>query len=403
MPTLIATWETGQTKGVMFGEAISASTSMTPIKDAWFVTSNGELWTALYVTGKDKILETYYRLNLITPTDRGYRTTEGTIFGLTKSRLDEERLKMLTWASRLNLKDGETQQREAIKPKSDMVLPRKSGAKIKYVKFHSVEKKLPYTLAQIHSIIDEALSLCESTWRWSTTDASLEVWFHETGKSMGLAYEPGRKSIELLKTRKISLHKDLLRFYDRDAIARTVLHEYCHHYREETWPRSAIKYRGIDLSHDEQFCESLAKVDPLVSKDPKTCSKFYEECNEDLVAIVEEKREENISWSTKDGKLNVSVLKTGKMSMQWVPTGTKRWRKMAFVLGPNGFVELIERIGSSNIKDVAVEPDARVQGFLELKTKREGPWSLADVIRVYVEAYKSLDWSRVLKALGENL
>jgi hypothetical protein len=101
-------------------------------------------------------------------------------------------------------------------------------------------------------------------------------------------------------------------------VGRVVIHELCHHWREERFPHGT--------SHDPVFCRELARVDPVVRQaGRRECTKF-------VVATDLAKKNEAIkrrgqvppSWKPEAGEL-VVTLEGRKYPVVWRPRGRQRW------------------------------------------------------------------------------
>jgi predicted SprT family Zn-dependent metalloprotease len=204
-------------------------------------------------------------------------------------------------------------------------------------------------------LVDQAQKLCADSWGWKAQD--MRVMLHGSGNAMGMAYSPG-KGIH-----RISLHSKLLKEYDEMSIFRVILHELCHHYRNERFPLSL-------RSHDEVFCRELAKVDPVVAQDTEKCTFFKDEEWEGSV-VVQAKKEKAAALSkpsTYDpaqGFLQVRVLKSGQLRLDWLPYDGGFTRK-AIPVSDHHMRELFEPMHRRQKQSIKVTgADVRSSRFLQ--------------------------------------
>ncbi len=124
-----------------------------------------------------------------------------------------------------------------------------------------------HTLAALHREISARVATGHRVWKWKPVD--LQVSFMGDGRAMGMAYIPRypRKG----EPQTIALNSRLLARYALESVGRTVIHELCHHYREERFLRPTVKNW-----HDAVFCRELAKADPIVAKTPVECEFFMD-------------------------------------------------------------------------------------------------------------------------------
>lgn len=197
-----------------------------------------------------------------------------------------------------------------------------------------------YTLQQIHDIIAKAVADCSDTWKWANggpwIPSNLQVKIHTGKTAMGLAFNPG-SGIDLNK-RIISLNKLAFIQHDAKSIWRLVVHELCHHYRDEALPqqdftdddakamrsqiqtrllqgRSIAKAMVVLNTHDIRFVRALGQVDPIVAATPIEACWFSEYVDKSVVAVVEQQK--GVQWSAGAGKL-VLKFSAKKVSVAWV-------------------------------------------------------------------------------------
>lgn len=148
-----------------------------------------------------------------------------------------------------------------------------TGDAVEYVGFEAVPSSSRYGLADLHSVVSDSLAHARAQWGWS---APLRIEFHRKGNAMGTSIGPG---LDVDKPRRISISTRLLRSCSLTGVRRVVLHELCHHYREERWPRYLSGYDKEEhavQSHDDLFCQALNEVDPAAGR-PDHCRYFYDD------------------------------------------------------------------------------------------------------------------------------
>jgi predicted SprT family Zn-dependent metalloprotease len=178
------------------------------------------------------------------------------------------------------------------------------------------KKKLAHSIPALLKIFTESVNRCQEVWQWRPINAEVEI--HTTSRAMGLAFNPGQGR------HRISLHTNLLNGYDLPSIKRVILHELCHHYRDEAWPQNRYE------DHDDIFCRELQRVDSALAPDAEkrglqvaaACSAFYEQRD---IAVVEgyrkkiHKNEIPPVWAPAAGYVEVAHLKSGKFRYAWMP------------------------------------------------------------------------------------
>ena len=146
-------------------------------------------------------------------------------------------------------------------------------------------KQSAHSLEKIAEIVSSAVAKCFNAWNWKPMGLTLN--FHKPGRSMGLAYNPGQGD------RRISLSTDLISAYDATSVLRVVLHELCHHAREELHqrdPREASSDDQGDGGHDAIFCRMLGEVDSAVRENPTSCRFFNDDADPQAVTVSRQKR-----------------------------------------------------------------------------------------------------------------
>jgi len=167
-----------------------------------------------------------------------------------------------------------------------------------------------HSFGTIAKLVDDGIKLGRDAWGWEPVD--LRVMIHNDSRAMGLAYNPGKG------VHRISLNSRLLNEYDTMSIFRTVIHELCHHYRDERFPINKLD------AHDEIFCHELGKIDPVVVQNPKECVMFTDEVWQDSLVVkakVEKQaaKKKADNYDHREGYLQMRVLKSGELRMDWLP------------------------------------------------------------------------------------
>lgn len=248
-----------------------------------------------------------------------------------------------------------------------------------------------YTLDDIHAIVADAIVAGTAVWAWqgdrgTWKPSNLEVMLHSGKQAMGLAFAPGTGHERNKRT--ISLNEILFRLYDRESIWRVVIHELCHHYRDEVFaPRdtdlataerlrqavaehSAKGYRiKVETlgTHDSVFVRELARVDPKVAADPYAGICFNEYADPSLVADAKAaseaktaKREAAIDWRPEAGRLWVNRLKDGTFSLYWISLAEGGFKVKIGLLGNAVMTQFINKLGAGAGGDSAPDMPQRV-------------------------------------------
>ncbi len=218
-----------------------------------------------------------------------------------------------------------------------------------------------YTLEQIHQTVCDAINAHLPHWSWRTSPptpwkpSNLEVMLHSGNRAMGLAFAPGTGRVENKRT--ISLNDILFKRYDLKSAQRVVIHELCHHYRDEALPSNEVdpvaseqirqavashldvvrREHGAVIAHkthlqaqqafsthDPAFVRELSKVDERVAANAFSGMLFTEYADPSLIAQIREKRAQKIakvSWHPSQGRVFIKLLKSGVGSVYWMPMG----------------------------------------------------------------------------------
>ncbi len=223
---------------------------------------------------------------------------------------------------------------------------------VKYVGFAVAAKRSRISLATLHAAVNAALLRARESWGgWR--GVGLEIRFHDTGKALGLAFEPGTGAYT--ERRRISLNTRLLAQHDPNQIARVVLHELCHHYREERFPTT----REV---HDARFCAELSRADPVVAADPQECMRFGGEIDPTVVqerAAKKEQRLARAAWEPEAGWLNFYKLKGGQLRIAWTPVHAGTWAPVVFSLNDAATLDLLKRFAPADWARVAVRKSGK--------------------------------------------
>lgn len=113
--------------------------------------------------------------------------------------------------------------------------------------------------------VKKAFATAKKTWRYSPLAMDF-VRYGGLGGVMGFT-TPGKPQIRI----SAEAFK-----YDDASVLRTVLHELCHQHRYDSFGR---KMPAEGKEHDTIFCAELSKVDPVVRKHKRECSKFHNDLN----------------------------------------------------------------------------------------------------------------------------
>jgi predicted SprT family Zn-dependent metalloprotease len=237
------------------------------------------------------------------------KPTPGTVFQESTSKVSGPTLALIAWATHLNLSaTNPTAERGApnVEHIGSKVLPSATVGTIRYDGWAPLAKRSAHTLDALHRSVDDAVRKARAAWGWAAE--GLVVSFHKKQWALGLAYNPGAKD------RRISISEVLLEKYNLDSIHRTVLHELCHHAREEMHPRTRRRGRSrlaqLD-THDAKFCEMLAQVDPLVAGSQQQCQFFNG--MEDVSAALASAAAKGVTYTAASGSLEIVLRRKGRL------------------------------------------------------------------------------------------
>jgi len=238
---------------------------------------------------------------------------------------------------------------------------------VTYNGFETIAKRSAHTLEALHKTIVGAALDCHRAWGWRPR--SLDVGFHQTSRAMGLAYAPGNDPT----THKISLHVRMLETYDLHTVWRVLVHEFCHHYREEKWSRRGRKLTAAQ-SHDQLFCNALRQIDTAAS-DAQTCRWFINVEDPALAAARKERviaratrapravpRTNPPVWSPDAGYLTLYTLKSRKFRIEWKPRPGFHWTKYVKSISARDLGALVAHFGPGDWDRVEVQTAPRLGG-----------------------------------------
>lgn len=206
---------------------------------------------------------------------------------------------------------------------------------VAFVGYAALDKVAPGIRDRVVALTRRAVEAARAAWEWEP--AGLRLGLHKTGSAFGFALRPGTGV--LYRERLVSLRWDYLQRWGDDAIYDTLVHEICHHYREETWPRTLASRTRKDLvreQHDERFCAELRKALPRVDS-WRACAHELREPETDRERDFEARRaagrertarasaavETEVNWSPGAG---VVVFDAENMTLAWRPRSPRRQR-----------------------------------------------------------------------------
>jgi hypothetical protein len=250
-----------------------------------------------------------------------------------------------------------------------------------------------YDIEDIHDIVVRAINACLPVWAWQGDrgpwkPSNLEVMLHGGKQAMGLAFAPGTGPTRNKRT--ISLNDILFRFYDDESIWRVIVHELCHHYRDEVFaPRdtdlatserlrlsiSAHVAKGSHIrqdtlnTHDSVFVRELARVDTKVDADPYAGICFNEYADPSLVADAKAaaeakaaKRAAAVDWRPEAGRLWINRLKGGHFVVYWISLAEGGFKYKVGILNNTLIHQLIAKLGVGAGGETAPDMAKRVLG-----------------------------------------
>lgn len=228
-----------------------------------------------------------------------------------------------------------------------------------------------HSLRTITDLVEKSVVLCKQAWNWEPVN--LRVLTHTRGNAMGIAYAPGKG------VHRISLASSLVNKYDEMSIFRVILHELCHHYREERFPRPAGYTTGD--AHDKYFCDALSLVDPVVKEQPESCRIFTDSQWEGSEVVQQEKQTLQADrYDPERGAFTFRHLKSGQMRLDWKG---EDFNKKAIVIGP-GLSKITEGMTPAQQRELrvyaATHRDDIVLGHFGLRSITPGEYSFYDLM-----------------------
>jgi hypothetical protein len=340
-------WERGPVAGVLLvdrGEIFLAGGSVfAQGLAAW---SDSVAWSAV----KGDLERPMIDLGLVPFGADGRRRTARDLFRSSITDLEPTLAGLLRWATKATAGGGEMHRVPAMMQADHHRFARPGGAgDVRYEGFDRYRRRWStgWTLETLHGLVAGGLDDCESTWGWSCPRL---VVLCSDGGHLGLAYRSGTG--KETGVRRIALSVRLLDGYGPAGVRRVVLHELCHHWREEAFPK------GRD-DHDTVFCRELARVDPAT--DPHgDCHALDEEHDATLVAAVKQRKEARIRppvWRPEAGTLRLYGLRDYSLRIAWEPGPGYRWTRWAKPPSAPVLVELAGRFTPEERSRVQVRLD----------------------------------------------
>lgn len=207
----------------------------------------------------------------------------------------------------------------------------RTRGKVVYVGF---PRESAHSLAALHREIDKQIAVGRRVWRW--VPRNLRVQFMDRMDAMGTAF------IRPSEDHRIALAEELLRNYTLVSAGRVVIHELCHHYREERWPRFVTQENG----HDKLFCRELRKADPVARRDHVSCVGF----NDGQAPV----RVPPSAWTANAGRLRIRV-RGSDSTLAWVPKKRGAWIVQERPLRDDWLLDIVKSLRPSEWKRVRIE------------------------------------------------
>lgn len=329
-------WQNGQTFGIIAAPKKGYGVSG-PTNPIIIVTDDSEYWVA-------KKLGEYHDLRRLI---KEVADTGTKVYGsnLPQSQLPPEWRLPLMWAKREISKRDNDQSRQFL---SDYEFQTDAAKRVKtivgtgqiqYVGWETVEKQSAHSFDRLEQVVLKAIRVCNEAWNWKPVD--LRVKFHSEGRAFGLAYAPGAGD------HVVSLHRRMLKEYDLDTVYRVMLHELCHHYRDERFRQNPLD------AHDATFCRELGKVDHTVIGDVRQCT-FFTDLPDPALAAKNTKKKKQPVWSPEAGYVEFWHKKDGTFSLYWKPNKGYKWASWRIDLADETLVELLKNFSPSEWSQVEV-------------------------------------------------
>ena len=315
-------------------------------RDVGVVASNdGVEWRAAWHLDFYRQAEVAGLITFTSPTR--YKLQPGVMVFAREAYVHEEYRNLLEWARKVATPQSPNviTASRSMHPDAIRDVPCPLIGRFRLTGWQRVEKASAHTANALAQIVGDAVAVCAKAWGGWKPDG-LTVSFHSSRKAMGLAYAPGNGD------RRISLNERLLTSYDAISIARVVLHELCHHAREEQQPRE--RFKGYN-SHDPLFCSMLVLVDAELAANPKRCRFFVDEQDDGVVAASSAAK--GIVYAAGVGLLRIGVSPNRKMRMRWEPIGTSKWRPSWEPFTSVNFLSMLRRFVPDDRYDVTIAPE----------------------------------------------
>jgi len=223
---------------------------------------------------------------------------------------------------------------------------------VTYVGFDKIRRRSAHDLKAIHKVVTAMIARAAKTWKWRPRN--LEISFHKSQRAFGYAYNPG--GLKGREPHRVSFEHKLLEHYDLPSFGRTFIHELCHHYREERYPRPNPSKDW----HDTIFCRELARVDPK-AKDKKACTFFVEARDRSLVDArakrdVQERAaaHKKAEWKPTAGQLRISVRNRYSASMAWTSRRRGGWTPYVEPITDESVVAMLKRFKPNQWRQVEI-------------------------------------------------
>jgi hypothetical protein len=250
-------------------------------------------------------------------------------------------------------------------------LPIGDGDAVQYIGWKTVSKVSAHDITAIHDAVVRALDRAADVWKWR--GSGIKIQFNESSRAIGLAWSPGSGA----KTgeRRICLNVKLVSEYVIESVYRVLIHELCHHAREEVRPRD----QSFGDVHDTLFRSMLIEADP---KATRARAEFFDDVPDPaLVARLAPKT--SAVFDPTVGFLEATRLKSGQMRFIWKAASSGvTWRPVVFKVSDVEMVDLIKRFAPSDWRSVRV------------LTTESWPWkqhqALIDVVGTIVIGYPGL-------------
>lgn len=181
----------------------------------------------------------------------------------------------------------------------------------------------------------------------------------------------------------VSLHEKLLSQYALESIGRTIIHELCHLYREERFPR-----KKVTAWHDKIFCRELKRADPKV-RNRDSCA-FFDDVEMSPTARARQKP----VWSPTAGYALVTMSRIGTL-LEWVPNVAGTWYLEADELSDATMLRFLKRFKPSAWSKIPVRYASRgrssaknVLDLVRVAVPSSIPKTVAHVVR-HVPGFRS--------------